>query len=117
MCQDCCVEFSFTVRRHHCRACGHVLCGQCTENRAPLRYNQFQLGRVCDDCYQVLLSIHQADPELKQKFKIRTNNGNKTPKKLSITKEESRISGYLSLRQKNGRWKKSWYSLSNNVLI
>ena len=38
MCQTCSCEFSLVVRRHHCRACGRVVCSPCVANRAPLRY-------------------------------------------------------------------------------
>lgn len=117
MCQECCVSFSLTVRRHHCRACGRVLCSQCTDNKAPLRYNQFQAARVCDKCFDVLLDTIGNDSDLRSKFKQRNSNSGKTPKKQSIiAKDESLISGYLSLRQKNGKWKKTWYSLNNGVL-
>ena len=54
MCQNCAVEFSVLVRRHHCRACGKVVCATCSANKAPLRYRDFETARVCDECYGVL---------------------------------------------------------------
>lgn len=55
MCQVCTAEFTVTFRRHHCRACGKVVCGVCSDNKAPLMYMKFQTARVCEDCYDYLL--------------------------------------------------------------
>ncbi|TRY70606.1 hypothetical protein TCAL_02329 [Tigriopus californicus] len=54
MCQNCAVEFSVLVRRHHCRACGKVICATCSANKAPLRYREFEAARVCDECFDFL---------------------------------------------------------------
>lgn len=55
MCQACTAVFTVTFRRHHCRACGKVVCGSCSENKAPLQYMKFQTARVCDECHNYLL--------------------------------------------------------------
>ena len=31
VCEECSVAFSFTVRRHHCRYCGRLLCDKCSK--------------------------------------------------------------------------------------
>lgn len=54
MCQLCTSEFTVTFRRHHCRACGKVVCSACSVNRAPLHYLGFRPARVCDACFQKL---------------------------------------------------------------
>ena len=54
MCQNCTAEFSVLVRRHHCRACGKVVCATCSGNRAPLRYRDYEAARVCDSCYDLV---------------------------------------------------------------
>lgn len=54
MCQVCTCEFTVTFRRHHCRACGKVVCSNCSANRAPLQYLKFQSARVCDGCFSKL---------------------------------------------------------------
>lgn len=53
-CMICGTEFWFGVRRHHCRACGMLLCSSCS----PFRVNIPALkppepggSRVCTDCY------------------------------------------------------------------
>ncbi|MGH0140181.1 UNVERIFIED_CONTAM: hypothetical protein FKN15_070508, partial [Acipenser sinensis] len=62
LCMTCQESFnSITKRRHHCKACGHVVCGRCSEFRARLLYNNNRPNRVCVDCYTVL---HGAPPTL-----------------------------------------------------
>ncbi|XP_065206805.1 FYVE, RhoGEF and PH domain-containing protein 6-like [Planococcus citri] len=63
MCQICTAEFKVTFRRHHCRACGRVVCGLCSDNKAPLQYMNFQAARVCDDCFQYLLKEFEEKSE------------------------------------------------------
>jgi len=49
-CENCNIEFSFTVRRHHCRACGRIFCATCSSEKLDIvNYNTPQ--RVCFTCY------------------------------------------------------------------
>ena len=57
-CTWCDQDFTFTRRRHHCRACGHLFCADCsprTEHVAlPASENNAAAAsvvRVCDTCY------------------------------------------------------------------
>ncbi|XP_057365372.1 FYVE, RhoGEF and PH domain-containing protein 5-like [Daphnia carinata] len=54
MCQLCTAAFSITFRRHHCRACGKVVCRSCSTQKAGLEYLKFRSARVCDDCFQAI---------------------------------------------------------------
>ncbi|XP_071536233.1 FYVE, RhoGEF and PH domain-containing protein 6-like [Panulirus ornatus] len=101
MCQQCTAEFTLTFRRHHCRACGKVVCDHCSANRAPLQYKKNQVARVCDNCFEILQkdfenryegSVIQEDqqgsrmrrvPSLKAQFKkgIRDSNRYRTRKR------------------------------------
>ncbi|CAE7318299.1 unnamed protein product [Symbiodinium sp. CCMP2592] len=54
-CQSCSVTFTCVRRRHHCRACGRLLCNACSLQRLPLSIlGYLQPVRVCDDCCFVL---------------------------------------------------------------
>ncbi|XP_032625441.2 zinc finger FYVE domain-containing protein 16 isoform X4 [Chelonoidis abingdonii] len=55
-CMNCQVKFTFTKRRHHCRACGKVFCGGCCNRRCKLQYTEKE-ARVCIGCYK---SINKA---------------------------------------------------------
>ena len=52
--QICNEDFTFVKRRHHCRACGHVVCGNCSSQKAPLRYLRWESVRACDKCFEQL---------------------------------------------------------------
>ena len=53
-CMDCGQRFTVLRRRHHCRACGRVLCAACCSSRAPIQYMDGRQARVCLSCLQVL---------------------------------------------------------------
>ncbi|XP_076448125.1 uncharacterized protein LOC143284890 [Babylonia areolata] len=67
MCMLCLAEFSITWRRHHCRACGRIICGNCSENKAPLRYLMYKPARVCDECFEKLAKEVEEGLEKEQK--------------------------------------------------
>ena len=54
MCQLCTAAFTVTFRRHHCRACGKVICRTCSARKAELEYLKFRPARVCDDCFSAI---------------------------------------------------------------
>ncbi|XP_060040527.1 FYVE, RhoGEF and PH domain-containing protein 2, partial [Erinaceus europaeus] len=55
MCMRCQDPFNaLTRRRHHCRACGYVVCARCSDFRAELKYDDNRPNRVCFDCYTFL---------------------------------------------------------------
>jgi len=47
-CQLCSTKFTFTNRRHHCRQCGNVVCGPCSDQKKVLP-GQGKV-RVCTEC-------------------------------------------------------------------
>ena len=49
-CQGCHRPFKFYRRRHHCRACGNVLCGRCCDTKMPLPFTEWKPVRVCKQC-------------------------------------------------------------------
>lgn len=55
-CFRCRVEFTFFVRKHHCRLCGQVFCDECTRRRAVLPEHFHLTGpqRLCDGCCDAL---------------------------------------------------------------
>ena len=49
-CRLCGGKWGLLRRRHHCRACGKVLCGACCGDKHPLHYLDGREGRVCTEC-------------------------------------------------------------------
>uniref|UniRef100_A0A8D3CUP1 Zinc finger FYVE-type containing 9 n=1 Tax=Scophthalmus maximus TaxID=52904 RepID=A0A8D3CUP1_SCOMX len=47
VCMKCDVKFTFTKRRHHCRACGKVFCATCCSVKCRLTYMDRKEARVC----------------------------------------------------------------------
>ena len=51
-CTFCNTSFTMMRRRHHCRSCGSVVCGDCSTRRLRLTHvNEKKAVRVCDKCY------------------------------------------------------------------
>ena len=61
-CMVCNRTFSTTVRRHHCRHCGRLICGKCSSKKCKITKPKFlesgstfkKSQRVCNPCYDVL---------------------------------------------------------------
>ncbi|XP_051539161.1 zinc finger FYVE domain-containing protein 16-like isoform X2 [Myxocyprinus asiaticus] len=49
-CMNCEQKFTFTKRRHHCRACGKVYCAGCCNRKCRLKYLEKE-ARVCVICH------------------------------------------------------------------
>ncbi|XP_059098625.1 pleckstrin homology domain-containing family F member 2-like isoform X6 [Tigriopus californicus] len=47
-------QFSLVNRRHHCRKCGAVVCGGCSNRKAILPSQSTKPLRVCDTCFEEL---------------------------------------------------------------
>ncbi|KAL7638749.1 UNVERIFIED_CONTAM: hypothetical protein RMT77_010282 [Armadillidium vulgare] len=48
------VQFTVVNRRHHCRKCGNVVCGQCSNKKILLPRQSTKPVRVCLSCYDEL---------------------------------------------------------------
>ncbi|XP_020803163.1 rabankyrin-5-like isoform X1 [Drosophila serrata] len=55
LCQECNIKLTITMRKHHCRHCGRVLCSKCSSNEVPiLKFGINKPVRVCSVCFYVL---------------------------------------------------------------
>lgn len=59
-CMQCNQKFSLIKRRHHCRACGQLLCSNCCCLKAKLEYMGEVEARICIQC-DLILSRQEAD--------------------------------------------------------
>ncbi|XP_045544447.1 FYVE, RhoGEF and PH domain-containing protein 6 [Salmo salar] len=125
MCMVCTCEFTLTWRRHHCRACGKVVCQSCSSNKHCLEYLKNQLARVCDQCFIVLQQRSEKDlsatlsPGGKSSFAF-TRKTKKIPaalKEVSANTDNSSMSGYLQRSKGNKKQgKRLWFVVKNKVL-
>lgn len=124
MCMICTCEFTLTWRRHHCRACGKVVCQACSTNKYYLEYLKNQPARVCDQCFAILQEnsdrcASSMSPIKAGAFSF-TRKQKKIPaalKEVSANTENSSISGYLH-RSKGYKkqWKRLWFVIKDKVL-
>lgn len=53
-CMKCNRKFDFTHRRHHCRRCGKIFCGNCCSHKVSLpRLSFVDPERVCEECSHI----------------------------------------------------------------
>ncbi|CEF65443.1 BTB/POZ-like domain and FYVE zinc finger domain and Ankyrin repeat and Zinc finger, FYVE/PHD-type domain and BTB/POZ fold domain and BTB/POZ domain and Zinc finger, RING/FYVE/PHD-type domain and Zinc finger, FYVE-related domain and Ankyrin repeat-containing domain-containing protein [Strongyloides ratti] len=54
-CLECKTKFTLTMRKHHCRHCGRLVCSKCSEKTMPLiKYGIQKPVRICEICHDVL---------------------------------------------------------------
>ncbi|KAL1453776.1 hypothetical protein WDU94_010089 [Cyamophila willieti] len=58
VCLECGTRFGLTMRKHHCRHCGRLLCSKCSSQEVPiLKFNLAKPVRVCEVCVNVISGI------------------------------------------------------------
>lgn len=126
MCMICTCEFTLTWRRHHCRACGKVVCQACSSNKHSLEYLKKQPARVCDQCFTALQQQKSqsalsaaASAGSKATFAF-TRRQKKIPaalKEVSANTYDSSMSGYLQRSKGNKKQgKRLWFVIKDKVL-
>ncbi|XP_066505097.1 FYVE, RhoGEF and PH domain-containing protein 6-like isoform X2 [Hoplias malabaricus] len=124
MCMICTCEFTLTRRRHHCRACGKVVCQDCSTNKYPLEYLKNQPARVCDQCFEVLHNNSSGagvvSPNSKTSGGFHLRKQKKIPaalKEVSANTDDSSMSSYLERMKPNKKqWKRLWFVIKSKVL-
>ena len=103
MCMACTTAFRTLRRRHHCRACGMIVCNNCSSYKFRLEYSQ-KVERVCVNCYKVLSKDAMTEP---------------ARRKPNIQKfADAVLVGYLSFRSDNTKaWSKRWCMLGDDFTL
>ncbi|XP_023852378.1 FYVE, RhoGEF and PH domain-containing protein 5 isoform X1 [Salvelinus sp. IW2-2015] len=138
MCMNCTSDFSLTLRRHHCHACGRIVCRSCSRNRSRLKYLEDRMANVCDHCYSELqkrggnVSVASGtDSPRSNRRSIRPlsavfqnfhppslwrRKGTASLTQVSVS-EEGSMSGTLQRSKRSKRnWKRLWFLLKDKVL-
>ncbi|XP_032435643.1 FYVE, RhoGEF and PH domain-containing protein 4a isoform X6 [Xiphophorus hellerii] len=100
MCMKCREPFNaITRRRHHCRACGYVVCWKCSDNKAHLEYDNYKVNKVCKDCYSILTGEGVTEGRRKGILEI----------EAAQFTDSSIMSGFLQHSEKGGKlWQRVW---------
>lgn len=128
VCMNCPSHFSLTNRRHHCHACGKVVCRDCCRNKFPLKYMKNRRAKVCDHCYtelrknDVATVIEGSSRPLSAVFQNihpsslwRSRKGQLTFNQ--VTGSEAVMSGTLQrCRNSKRSWRSLWFLLKDKVL-
>ena len=102
MCMTCTTHFTTLRRRHHCRACGKIVCSNCSSYKARLEYDNNRTNRVCMNCFKVLTK-EDAKP---------------CPKPKIHKFADSVLCGYLQFRADNTKaWSKRWCMLGDDFTL
>ncbi|XP_056607229.1 FYVE, RhoGEF and PH domain-containing protein 5 [Triplophysa dalaica] len=127
-CMNCPSHFSLTNRRHHCHACGKVVCKDCCRNKFPLKYMKNRRAKVCDYCYtelcknDVVTVVEGTNRPLSAMFQNihpsslwRSRKGQMSFNQ--VTGADGVMSGTLQ-RYKNSKrsWRSLWFLLKDKVL-
>lgn len=64
-CMRCQIAFTWKIRRHHCRSCGHIVCASCSQQSMVLTKPVVGGGhekrvRVCFSCYDAVMKSRLA---------------------------------------------------------
>ncbi|XP_007576438.1 FYVE, RhoGEF and PH domain-containing protein 6-like [Poecilia formosa] len=125
MCMICTCDFTLTWRRHHCRACGKVVCQACSSNKHCLAYLKKQSARVCDQCFDVLEHKNEISSAATlppgSKATVAFNRKHKripaALKEVSANTDNSSMSGYLQRSKHNKKQgKRLWFVIKDKVL-
>ncbi|XP_071817824.1 FYVE, RhoGEF and PH domain-containing protein 6-like isoform X3 [Apostichopus japonicus] len=104
MCMRCGTDFEVLLkRRHHCRACGYVICGSCSCNQVEIPYDNNRLNRVCNRCFQTLGKQPVIDDLARRSF-------------VPNLDETRHHATSLHLLQKNS-WNKYWVTATQQDLF
>ncbi|XP_073785243.1 FYVE, RhoGEF and PH domain-containing protein 4a isoform X3 [Danio rerio] len=119
MCMKCKEGFNaITRRRHHCRACGYVVCWKCSDYKATLEYDGNKISKVCKHCYFILTGRTDSDDrEGKKKGILELRR--KTRRAQTVVVDSTAIEaaqfcgssimcGFLQYCERNKPWQKVW---------
>ncbi|CAH8672578.1 unnamed protein product [Schistosoma haematobium] len=90
-CHRCKSAFTTFRRKHHCRKCGQVFCGECTSSRAILpEFGIEKEVRVCDLCFEsVNRGLSSASNNSEDKRSVERENQLRREKERQLEQQEN----------------------------
>lgn len=126
-CMDCGTNFGVIRRKHHCHACGLVVCGKCSNQKVQLIYEDNKSCRVCRHCYEIL-SYNKSVPSSPGDSENSNTDLPSSPRSsssrgkgvLEVSASESCVlNGYMQLKTcgKHKTWEKRWFALHPDFVL
>ncbi|XP_054480482.1 FYVE, RhoGEF and PH domain-containing protein 4-like isoform X2 [Anoplopoma fimbria] len=104
VCMKCQDPFNaLTRRRHHCRACGCVVCWKCSDNKVALEYDGNKLNKVCKACYSILTGQRGESVEGKKRRILEVSLSEASP-----VSSDCVMSGFLLYGDNPKTWQQMW---------
>nr|XP_031832900.1 hepatocyte growth factor-regulated tyrosine kinase substrate isoform X2 [Nomia melanderi] len=122
-CHRCRVSFSVVQRKHHCRACGQVFCGQCSSKASTLpKFGIEKEVRVCEACYEQVnkpsaVQIKEADLPAEYLNSSLAQQQQVPPKKTAAElQEEEELNLAIALSQSEAEHKETEKKRTTNTI-
>ncbi|KAK7081048.1 FYVE, RhoGEF and PH domain-containing protein 3 [Halocaridina rubra] len=129
-CMECGSQFTMVRRKHHCRACGAVVCSKCSSFKASLAYESGKSVRVCRTCHTTLQELSSStatpSPEIDTANDCAIYNGKEHSDlafrsrgvlEVSAKTEGAVIQGFLQLKTHRKAWVKRWFVLHTDFVL
>ncbi|TKC34797.1 hypothetical protein EI555_003991 [Monodon monoceros] len=105
-CSSCGETFnSITKRKHHCKLCGAVICGKCSEFKAE----NGRQSRVCRECF-LTQPVAPSSPSLEEPLEPKQS----TEKPATVDPPPSLLCGPLLVSDGGTAWSKVWAAISES---
>ncbi|XP_075218601.1 FYVE, RhoGEF and PH domain-containing protein 2-like [Lycorma delicatula] len=125
-CMDCGTNFGVIRRKHHCHACGVVVCSKCSNQKIPLLHEDNKSCRVCRHCHEMLSKSVPSSPVDSEKcFNIDSpasagSPGTRGKGVLEVSANQNCVlNGYMHLKisGKHKSWEKRWFALHSDFVL
>ncbi|XP_071546312.1 uncharacterized protein [Panulirus ornatus] len=129
-CMECGSQFTMVRRKHHCRACGAVVCSKCSSFKASLAYESGKSVRVCRTCHTTLQELSSStatpSPEIDDGDECSLYNAKEPPDlpfrnrgvlEVSAKTGGAVMQGFLQLKTHRKTWVKRWFALHTDFVL
>ncbi|XP_063613352.1 uncharacterized protein LOC134786636 [Penaeus indicus] len=129
-CMECGSQFTMVRRKHHCRACGAVVCSKCSSFKASLAYDSGKNVRVCRTCHATLQELSSStatpSPEINEGDECSIHTVKEPPDlafrsrgvlEVSAAADGAVAQGFLQLKTHRKAWVKRWFALHTDFVL
>ncbi|XP_069947976.1 FYVE, RhoGEF and PH domain-containing protein 4 isoform X2 [Cherax quadricarinatus] len=129
-CMECGSQFTMVRRKHHCRACGAVVCSKCSSFKASVAYESGKSVRVCRPCHATLQELSSStatpSPEIDEPDECSLYSTKEPPDlpfrnrgvlEVSAKTGGAVIQGFLQLKTHRKTWVKRWFALHTDFVL